>query len=104
MCAVSLPVVANDTHNATAEVHCMPLPQVAKDKYNNRDCHVFDCGHMAADIIATMGQAFELRFKSFLKKENARAPSGGGGGRRGGGAFWNGTLRWRIVRNRLVIK
>ena len=36
---------------------------VAKDARNQRDCHVFDCGHMAHDIIATVGQAFELRYK-----------------------------------------
>eukprot|EP00040_Diaphanoeca_grandis_P003000 m.23377 g.23377 ORF g.23377 m.23377 type:complete len:454 (-) comp14193_c0_seq1:224-1585(-) len=48
---------------------------VAKDHMNKRECHVFDCGHMAADVIATVGQAFELRFKSFLKKGNDRAPA-----------------------------
>ena len=52
---------------------------VAKDNHNNREIHVFDCGHMAADVIATIGQAFELRYKSFLAK-------GGGGGGGGGGA------------------
>jgi len=46
---------------------------VSKDNNNKRECHVFDCGHMAADVIATVGQAFELRFKSFLKKGNDRA-------------------------------
>ena len=51
---------------------------VAKDNHNKREIHVFDCGHMAADVIATIGQAFELRYKSFLAK------GGGGGG--GGGA------------------
>eukprot|EP00035_Acanthoeca_spectabilis_P020852 m.434912 g.434912 ORF g.434912 m.434912 type:complete len:448 (+) comp17784_c0_seq1:130-1473(+) len=40
---------------------------VAKDSTNYRECHVFDCGHLAADIIATIGQSFELRFKSFLE-------------------------------------
>lgn len=47
---------------------------VAKDNHNKREIHVFDCGHMAADVIATIGQAFELRYKSFLAK------GGGGGG------------------------
>jgi len=41
---------------------------VAKDARNFREVHVFDCGHMAHDVIATMGQAFELRYKAFLKK------------------------------------
>ena len=41
---------------------------VAKDSANNRECHVFDCGDDAQNIISTIGQAFELRFKSFLKK------------------------------------
>lgn len=50
---------------------------VAKDNANRRECHVFDCGHMAADVIATIGQAFELRYKSFLAKGQGRAaPSG----------------------------
>lgn len=47
---------------------------VAKDATGFRECHVFDCGHLAADIIATIGQAFELRFKSFLKKEGPHVP------------------------------
>lgn len=41
---------------------------VAKDARNARECHVFDCGHMAHDVMATIGQAFELRYKAFLKK------------------------------------
>jgi hypothetical protein len=48
--------------------------QVAKDSSNVRECHVFDCGHLAADIIATIGQAFELRFKSFLEKSQGPPP------------------------------
>eukprot|EP00039_Didymoeca_costata_P025483 m.13520 g.13520 ORF g.13520 m.13520 type:complete len:432 (+) comp4871_c0_seq1:98-1393(+) len=43
---------------------------VAKDDRNVRECHVFECGDTAHDIIATIGQAFELRYKSFLKKGN----------------------------------
>lgn len=48
---------------------------VAKDNSNRRECHVFDCGHMAADVIATIGQAFELRYKSFLAKGQRNAPA-----------------------------
>ena len=29
---------------------------VAKDARNAREIHVFDCGHMAHDVIATVGQ------------------------------------------------
>jgi SHC-transforming protein 1 len=47
---------------------------VAKDMRNVREVHVFDCGHMAHDIIATVGQAFELRFKAFLAKQARGAP------------------------------
>eukprot|EP00042_Codosiga_hollandica_P019230 m.58792 g.58792 ORF g.58792 m.58792 type:complete len:489 (-) comp49194_c0_seq1:121-1587(-) len=47
---------------------------VAKDARNVRECHVFDCGHMAHDVIATIGQAFELRFKSFLAKQSRGGP------------------------------
>eukprot|EP00047_Mylnosiga_fluctuans_P002114 m.223237 g.223237 ORF g.223237 m.223237 type:complete len:461 (-) comp10897_c0_seq1:59-1441(-) len=42
---------------------------VAKDQRNVREVHVFDCGHMAPDVMATIGQAFELRFKAFLRKQ-----------------------------------
>lgn len=52
---------------------------VAKDSRGKRECHVFDCGHMAADIIATVGQAFELRYKAFLAKSNPSSSRGGGG-------------------------
>jgi hypothetical protein len=47
---------------------------VAKDARNMREVHVFDCGHMAHDVIATVGQAFELRFKSFLAKQTRGTP------------------------------
>lgn len=39
---------------------------VAKDE-NGRLCHVLECGGgLAQDVITTIGQAFELRFKQFL--------------------------------------
>eukprot|EP00051_Salpingoeca_urceolata_P001133 m.38866 g.38866 ORF g.38866 m.38866 type:complete len:524 (+) comp11215_c0_seq3:133-1704(+) len=47
---------------------------VAKDAHNRRECHVFDCGHMAHDVMATVGQAFELRYKAFLQKGAAPQP------------------------------
>lgn len=39
---------------------------VAKDELNARNVYVFDCGGQAEDIIATMGQGFELRYKARL--------------------------------------
>lgn len=41
---------------------------VAKDKRDNRYCHVFDCSILADDVLATIGQIFSL------------LTSGGGGG------------------------
>ena len=39
---------------------------VAKDT-NGRACHVLECGGgLAQDVITTMGQAFELRYKLYL--------------------------------------
>ena len=39
---------------------------VAKD-LNGRACQVFECGGgLAQDVITTMGQAFELRYKLYL--------------------------------------
>lgn len=41
---------------------------VAKDSVNGRACHVFDCGgDLAYDVINTVGQAFEIRYKMFLQ-------------------------------------
>lgn len=41
---------------------------VAKDPINNRACHVLECNEgLAQDVINTIGQAFELRFKEYLK-------------------------------------
>lgn len=41
---------------------------VAKDQVNGRACFVVDCGGgLAYDVINTIGQAFEIRFKLFLQ-------------------------------------
>ncbi|XP_032760012.1 SHC-transforming protein 4 [Rattus rattus] len=41
---------------------------VAKDPVNQRACHILECrSGTAQDIISTIGQAFELRFKQYLK-------------------------------------
>jgi hypothetical protein len=43
---------------------------VAKDAINGRACHVLECGGgLAQDVITTIGQAFELRFKEFLNAQ-----------------------------------
>ncbi|XP_069480889.1 SHC-transforming protein 4 [Ambystoma mexicanum] len=41
---------------------------VAKDPVNQRACHILECRNgLAQDVINTIGQAFELRFKQYLK-------------------------------------
>ncbi|KAK0044551.1 SHC-transforming protein 1 [Biomphalaria pfeifferi] len=43
---------------------------VAKDPQYSRACHVLECGGgLAEDVVTTIGQAFELRFKQYLKKQ-----------------------------------
>jgi len=62
------------------------IAYVAKDKHGGRGCYVLYCGGgLAQDVITTIGQAFELRFKEFLKKTPGPRPppltslrSGGG--------------------------
>ena len=40
---------------------------VAKDTVNGRACFVLECGGgLAQEVITTIGQAFELRFKQYL--------------------------------------
>nr|CAG4644105.1 EOG090X098F [Lepidurus arcticus] len=49
---------------------------VAKDNVQGRTCLVLECGGgLAQDVITTIGQAFELRFKEYLK----RTPGSGAG-------------------------
>uniref|UniRef100_A0A670KI58 PID domain-containing protein n=1 Tax=Podarcis muralis TaxID=64176 RepID=A0A670KI58_PODMU len=41
---------------------------VAKDPVNQRACHILECpSGIAQEVINTIGQAFELRFKQYLK-------------------------------------
>ncbi|GAB1287747.1 SHC-transforming protein 1 [Apodemus speciosus] len=41
---------------------------VAKDPVNQRACHILECPEgLAQDVISTIGQAFELRFKQYLR-------------------------------------
>lgn len=45
---------------------------VAKDLQEWRACYVLECGGgLAQDVISTIGQAFELRFKEFLTKPSS---------------------------------
>uniref|UniRef100_T1J823 SHC-transforming protein 1 n=1 Tax=Strigamia maritima TaxID=126957 RepID=T1J823_STRMM len=46
---------------------------VAKNANNDRACYVLECGGgLAQDVITTIGQAFELRFKEYLQKNALR--------------------------------
>lgn len=46
------------------------MAYVAKDDTQRRACHVLECGQqLAQDVITTIGQAFELRFKMFLSEQ-----------------------------------
>ncbi|XP_029042440.1 SHC-adaptor protein [Osmia lignaria lignaria] len=48
---------------------------VAKNMQEWRACYVLECGGgLAQDVISTIGQAFELRFKEFLTKPAALHP------------------------------
>jgi SHC-transforming protein 1 len=53
------------------------IAYVAKDDANGRACYVFECsdGLAANDVITTIGQAFELRFKKFLDSNNSKNSS-----------------------------
>ncbi|XP_041366256.1 SHC-transforming protein 1-like isoform X2 [Gigantopelta aegis] len=43
---------------------------VAKDPSRGRACHVLECGGgLSEDVVTTIGQAFELRFKMYLNKK-----------------------------------
>ena len=67
----SLPYMHTDPQPQVIANHIMPcisfatggdaidydmIGYVAKDARNAREIHVFDCGHMAHDVIATVGQ------------------------------------------------
>jgi hypothetical protein len=45
---------------------------VAKDDRDIRACYVLECGRrVAQEVITTIGQAFELRFKDYLTSPEA---------------------------------
>ncbi|XP_041567334.2 SHC-transforming protein 3 isoform X2 [Taeniopygia guttata] len=44
------------------------IAYVAKDSVNRRACHILECcDGLAQDVISTIGQAFELRFKQYMQ-------------------------------------
>lgn len=44
------------------------MAYIAKNLNDWRACFVLECGGgLAKDVIATIGQAFELRFKQYMK-------------------------------------
>ncbi|XP_055065909.2 SHC-transforming protein 1 isoform X3 [Misgurnus anguillicaudatus] len=60
----SLNLLAVDCKQDTAEY----VAYVAKDPVNQRACHILECSEgLAQEVISTIGQAFELRFKQYLK-------------------------------------
>uniref|UniRef100_A0A9J8BK17 SHC-transforming protein 1 n=1 Tax=Cyprinus carpio carpio TaxID=630221 RepID=A0A9J8BK17_CYPCA len=60
----SLNLLAIDCKQDTAEY----VAYVAKDPVNQRACHILECSEgLAQEVISTIGQAFELRFKQYLK-------------------------------------
>ncbi|NXC45113.1 SHC4 protein, partial [Penelope pileata] len=49
---------------------------VAKDPVNQRACHILECPNgMAQEVINAIGQAFELRFKQYLKNPSSLVTS-----------------------------
>lgn len=49
---------------------------VAKDGQSARACFVLQCGGgLAQDVISTIGQAFELRFREFMRGVPAPTPA-----------------------------
>uniref|UniRef100_A0A6J0TBE9 SHC-transforming protein 4 isoform X1 n=2 Tax=Pogona vitticeps TaxID=103695 RepID=A0A6J0TBE9_9SAUR len=63
---------------------------VAKDPVNQRACHILECpSGVAQEVINTIGQAFELRFKQYLKNPSAVMASNEREVVNLGGSTWN---------------
>ncbi|XP_058012503.1 SHC-transforming protein 4 isoform X2 [Ahaetulla prasina] len=63
---------------------------VAKDPVNQRACHILECpSGIAQEVINTIGQAFELRFKQYLKTPPALSASKEREGVNLDGSTWN---------------
>ncbi|XP_051484671.1 SHC-transforming protein 4 isoform X2 [Apus apus] len=68
----SLTLVNVDTQQDTTDY----VAYVAKDPVNQRACHILECPNgMAQEVINTIGQAFELRFKQYLKNPSSLVTS-----------------------------
>ncbi|XP_063202948.1 SHC-transforming protein 4 isoform X2 [Chroicocephalus ridibundus] len=64
----SLTLINVDTQQDTTDY----VAYVAKDPVNQRACHILECPNgMAQEVINTIGQAFELRFKQYLKNPSS---------------------------------
>ncbi|XP_015283404.1 PREDICTED: SHC-transforming protein 4 [Gekko japonicus] len=63
---------------------------VAKDPVNQRACHILECpSGVAQEVINTIGQAFELRFKQYLKNPSTLIASNESEVVNPGGSTWN---------------
>ncbi|XP_042329180.1 SHC-transforming protein 4 isoform X2 [Sceloporus undulatus] len=63
---------------------------VAKDPVNQRACHILECPRgVAQEVINTIGKAFELRFKQYLKNPSAVITSNEREVVNLGGSTWN---------------
>ncbi|XP_077774917.1 SHC-transforming protein 4 isoform X1 [Podarcis muralis] len=63
---------------------------VAKDPVNQRACHILECpSGIAQEVINTIGQAFELRFKQYLKNPSTLIASNEREVVNLGGSTWN---------------
>ncbi|KFV64892.1 SHC-transforming protein 4 [Dryobates pubescens] len=82
----SLTLINVDTHQIIANHHMQSISfasggdpdttdyvaYVAKDPVNQRACHILECPNgMAQEVINSIGQAFELRFKQYLKNPSS---------------------------------
>ncbi|KAL8197238.1 UNVERIFIED_CONTAM: SHC-transforming protein 4 [Gekko kuhli] len=63
---------------------------VAKDPVNQRACHILECpSGVAQEVINTIGQAFELRFKQYLKNPSTLIASSESEVVNPSGSTWN---------------
>ncbi|XP_026565606.1 SHC-transforming protein 4 isoform X2 [Pseudonaja textilis] len=100
----SLTLLNTDSHQIIANHHMQSISfasggdpdttdyvaYVAKDPVNQRACHILECpSGIAQELINTIGQAFELRFKQYLKTPPALIASKEREGVSLDGSTWN---------------
>ncbi|XP_026532886.1 SHC-transforming protein 4 isoform X2 [Notechis scutatus] len=100
----SLTLLNSDSHQIIANHHMQSISfasggdpdttdyvaYVAKDPVNQRACHILECpSGIAQELINTIGQAFELRFKQYLKTPPALIASKEREGVSLDGSTWN---------------